>query len=77
MRTVLWSLVVALLASVLPLTAESINPPTKPQTAPMAARRREFHYLPCAFAYARLSCTTEYREIAYAQQQMPDRKSMV
>ena len=42
MRTVLWSLVVvALLAYVLPLAAESINPPTKPQTAPMTAQEKK------------------------------------
>jgi hypothetical protein len=38
----MWSLVVvALFASALPLTAESLNPPTKPQTAPMTAQEKE------------------------------------
>ena len=42
MRTVLWSLVVvALLACVLPLAAESVNPPTKPQAAPMTAQEKK------------------------------------
>src|SRR6476661_8465169 len=42
MRTALSALVVvALLACVVPLAAESINPPTKPQTAPMTAQEKK------------------------------------
>src|SRR4030095_2804153 len=56
-RTVLWSLVVvALFASVLPLTAESINPPTKPQIAPMTAQEKN----------KRAMVMTWWREVLYA-----------
>src|SRR6476659_10922496 len=57
MRTVRWSLVVvALLAWVLPLAAESINPPTKPQTAPMTAQEKKNHDM----------VMTWWREVLYA-----------
>src|SRR5438093_13314040 len=41
MRTIHWSTGIMLLAFALPLAAESINPPTKPQTAPMTAQEKQ------------------------------------
>src|SRR5262245_51164222 len=41
MRTIHWSMGILLLALALPLAAESINPPTKPQTAPMTAQEKK------------------------------------
>ena len=41
MRTIRWAVTVFLLGVALPLYAESINPPTKPQTAPMTAQEKK------------------------------------
>src|SRR5438477_11071264 len=41
MKTIHWSTGIMLLAFALPLAAESINPPTKPQTAPMTAQEKK------------------------------------
>src|SRR6266496_4394952 len=41
MRTIHWPLGILLLAFAAPLAAESINPPTKPQTAPMTAQEKK------------------------------------
>src|ERR1700730_19221479 len=40
MKTIHWAIVM-LLAGALPLAAESINPATKPQTAPMTAQEKK------------------------------------
>src|SRR5215470_221618 len=42
MRTIHWAIGVFLLGGVaLPLSAESVNPPTRPQTAPMTAQEKK------------------------------------
>ena len=41
MRTIRWSIALMLFGFALPLAAESINPPTKPQTAPMSAQEKK------------------------------------
>jgi len=41
MRTIYWSAGILLLAFAIPLAAETINPPTKPQVAPMTAQERK------------------------------------
>src|SRR2546423_13456780 len=41
MRTIPWLIALILLACALPLAAESINPATKPQTAPMTAQEKK------------------------------------
>ena len=41
MRTIHGSIGIMLLGFALPVAAESINPPTKPQTAPMTAQEKQ------------------------------------
>src|SRR3989449_11679392 len=41
MRTIHWSAGILVLAFAVPLAAESINPPTKPQVAPVTAQERK------------------------------------
>src|SRR4051812_28613459 len=41
MRRIQWTVVFLLLAGGVPLKAESVNPPTRPQTAPMTAQEKK------------------------------------
>ena len=41
MRRIQWTVVILLLAGGVPLKAESVNPPTRPQTAPMTAQEKK------------------------------------
>ena len=41
MRRIQWTVVILLLTGGVPLKAESVNPPTRPQTAPMTAQEKK------------------------------------